>query len=150
MTTRIFPSLVKLLIIIAFLAGLTAAPSDGIQASISNLSVFPDDEGMTGTYVKIISSSAESITLEFTSPAPIFETTWIDGQSCQKVSIPGLIQLDSPGWPALPVQGAMLGIPSDAQPAIKILAVENESPEYRPNAVSFSQPGIYQLSKSHT
>ena len=75
--------------------------------------------------LRVIQTTADMVVLELIPPAPQFEATLLKELSCQNVSIPGLAQIDTPGLPALPAQGAMLGIPQNAQLTIGILDVES-------------------------
>ncbi len=76
-------------------------------------------------YVRVVQMSPEQVILEFNPPAPQFETSLIDNHRCDTARIPGLVQTETPGLPSLPVQGAMLGIPPDAQPTIQVLVAES-------------------------
>ena len=73
-------------------------------------------------YVRVVQMSPEQVILEFNPPAPQFKTSLIDNHRCDTARIPGLVQTETPGLPSLPVQGAMLGIPPDAQPTIQVLS----------------------------
>lgn len=94
-----------------------AGATDRQFISVSSTGKYP--------YLRLVQASAKHIILEFTPPAPQFDTTTLDGQPCQMMRITGLAQADDPDSPSLPVQGAMLGIPQDAQPTIQLLAGES-------------------------
>jgi len=78
-------------------------------------------------YIHILASSASSVRFEFNAPAALFERTRSAEQDCQVVSMDGLLNEEGLGQFALPVQGAMLGIPGGAAPTLEILSVESET-----------------------
>lgn len=94
------------------------------------------------SFIKIIQANPESIILEINPPAPQFTSQQLTDQNCQVVQIPGLARSDTPGLPALPMQGAMLGIPTDAQPIVKILAVEAHHLPGQYNLCPAAQPNF--------
>ena len=96
----------------------TWANTPGEQASLGN------DGNLTHPSIQVVETTPEGLILEFTPTRPEIEEILLNGLACQAISIPGMAQSDSPGAPSLPVQGAMLGIPQDAQPSINILTAE--------------------------
>lgn len=96
-------------------------------SSASNILPMPIQSIADNSALRILDENAEGLILEFTPAAPIFENLRLAGQDCQEVSIPGQAQLEQPGFPDLPVQGAMLGIPQGAQPTIRVRETEQKS-----------------------
>ncbi len=112
------------LIILILLFGLLIEPIANIQAGAPRGRSNDNSVTETNPYLRVVQSSTEHIILELTPLTPQFETKIFNSQSCQTVTIPGLVQMDDPDLPSMPVQGAMLGIPQDAQPTMHILAAE--------------------------
>lgn len=75
--------------------------------------------------LRVVETTPDRIILELTPPRPEISASLLEGDHCQLVTIPGLAQMDIPGSPALPVQGAMLGIPFDSQPTLTLLAADS-------------------------
>ena len=91
-------------------------------------------------YLQLVQQSTERIIIEFSPPLPTFKTTILDNQTCQEVSIAGLEQTEAAGLPALPVRGAMLGIPQNGQPSLRILEAETTSLPGKYDLCPSSQP----------
>lgn len=77
-----------------------------------------------GEFLRVVDSTTESLVLEFTPPQFNIEASSISGQDCKVVNISGLLLHEVSGQPAVPVQGAMVGIPAEGQPTIEILSLE--------------------------
>lgn len=74
--------------------------------------------------MQVLTLDKTGVTLELNTRTPVFTSAQVDGRQCQVASLEGVAQLEEPGWPVLPVQGALLGIPPDAQPTLEVLALE--------------------------
>lgn len=108
------------LILMEFMSGTRLKVLAGVDLGPAMPVVTPDERNA----LRMLQADGGHAILELTPATPEFESAVIDGQPCQNVSIPGLSQAEQPGLPALPVQGAMLGIPQDARPTIQILSAE--------------------------
>ena len=126
-TKNIFYRFSTLLVVPMLLVSTLVTPIRTTQTGVTSR----QSSSVSGTdnqpSLRVVKTNAEQIILELTPPAPQIETTLLDDRPCQNISIPGLTQINTQGLPALPAQGAMLGIPQDAEPTILILAVESTS-----------------------
>lgn len=99
-------------------------------------------ESSSYPYVRIISSSSEKIVLEFTPGEPEIIRSSSGTTSCQNIVIEGLYPLEHEGGFALPIQGAMIGIPDDAEPEIALVLGESEVLSEKVELCPVSQPVI--------
>lgn len=74
--------------------------------------------------IQLVEADQEHIVLELTAPEPQVTAVVQDGQTCQNAHMAGLLPGDTPGWPALPRLGQMVGIPENARPTVRVLASE--------------------------
>ncbi len=77
-------------------------------------------------YLTVLATDNQRILLEFTPPEPEFEKVEVNGQICLTSKIAGLTGSADAGSPSLPAQGALIGIPLDARPSIRIHYVDRE------------------------
>jgi protocatechuate 3,4-dioxygenase beta subunit len=75
-------------------------------------------------HLGVTSSDSQGITLEFTTSDFTIEDKNVDGQTCQVIRIEDLGVIDTPGWPELPTQGAMVGIPAKSHPALTVIEAQ--------------------------
>ena len=99
----------------------------------------------TDTGISILDSDDRGLVLELITPG--YNLTGSTSQSgpCQKLSVYGFGETDNPGWPQLPVKGAMIGIPPHSTPKVTILETELISVAGRLNLCPVPQL-IYDLS----
>jgi hypothetical protein len=76
------------------------------------------------TGVQVLESSAEGIVLELTTSEFAVEPGTADDGPCDRVSVAGYGETDTPGWPRLPVQGTIVGIPLQADMSLTVLETE--------------------------
>ncbi|MBN1978812.1 MAG: hypothetical protein JW918_15550 [Anaerolineae bacterium] len=76
--------------------------------------------------VRILDSDETGITLELTTPDFQIEPIATEEITCDRLSVIDYATNDQAGWPALPVRGAMLGIPPDADVTLTVLSVDAE------------------------
>ncbi|MFQ5576316.1 MAG: C25 family cysteine peptidase [Anaerolineae bacterium] len=87
----------------------------------------PQANGLT-----ILSTGENAIVLELTVPDFEVETITQQGDTFQRLRIPGAAQLEQPGRPQVPVRGVALGIPSAKGVAVEVLEAESQIlPGYR-------------------
>lgn len=86
--------------------------SNGMPAS----GLFPSEDSQTST----LKNTDYSNSLQLTAIAHQLAKIQHDNQGWLEVSFPGWEQSDAPDLPFLPVQSAMLSIPSDAQPNLQV------------------------------
>lgn len=75
--------------------------------------------------LRILSSTAQDITVEFQLPEYSLESAMVAGKACQYPRIEGYGFSDQVGRPMIPVRGVMIGIPAQAQPRLIVLAVSS-------------------------
>jgi hypothetical protein len=111
--------------VIFILTGLGGIPSATQASALAALThKVPSRDNFA--YLNIPNSDLEHIVLEFSPPAPEFNPVEIDGQVCTQVEISGLSTTAEAGSPALPVHGALLGIPTQGEPSLRIVSAEPE------------------------
>jgi hypothetical protein len=71
-----------------------------------------------------IRSDANGTVLEMQAPGYDLMDNASDGGACQMINAAGLGQTDEVGWPMVPVQGAMLGMPPGAVAEIRVLEAD--------------------------
>jgi len=74
--------------------------------------------------LRLLASDDDGVTIELTLPEPAFQTRQLDGHDCLDIETPGFVAYGLPGWPALPVGGALIGIPPLGEPALTVLSAE--------------------------
>ena len=122
---KFFSVLSFLLIGVFGVSGLfTLPPTDdpGISQKIDAADRLTDESAADD--LSLVSTNEQSIVLEFSPPEYQLKEETAENQECQSVEIEGYAETDQPGWPRLPVKGAMLGIPPSAAPAVTILSAE--------------------------
>lgn len=99
-----------------------------LAASAANTAIADQRQPQNQYYpnVTVLSSDEQGIILEFNPPIPEFNQVEIDGEICIESKISGLSGSQNAGNPSLPVQGAMIGIPTDAQPSILVRNLDQE------------------------
>ena len=93
----------------------------------------PEEPRVKGEGIEIIESSESGVTLELTTEEFKEEEKIEEGITYQRISIPGYIHGHSSeiGKPQVPMKGALLGIPSDAEITLSILDTESTTfPDY--------------------
>ena len=75
--------------------------------------------------VRILQSDAEGIVLELHVPTYTVQRVEVDDYTYQYLSIEGYGLSSTPGEPALPQRGLLLGIPAHAEANLKVLGVES-------------------------
>ncbi len=114
----------RILIIPVLLASLPINTILNQDFGISNGMPASGRSSNENSQISTLEITDHSIKLQMTVAPPQFEKIQGDRKNCLEASIPGLLQSDFPDLPSLPVQGAMLGIPPDAQPTIQMLELE--------------------------
>lgn len=73
--------------------------------------------------VEVISATQQGITLQLTIPNSIFEIETLErnGKHFQTLSFPGCRFMNESGLPRLPIQTALLGVPSDVNFSVRIV-----------------------------
>ncbi len=73
--------------------------------------------------VELISATQQGITLQLTIPESVFEIETLerDGKHFQTLSFPGCRYINELGLPRLPIQTALLGVPSDVTFTVRIV-----------------------------
>lgn len=77
-------------------------------------------------YLSVLATNNQRLLLEFIPPEPEFEKAEVDGQTCLTSKMAGLTGSADASAPALPAQGALIGIPLDAKPSIRVHHVDRE------------------------
>ena len=137
--TRGLPPLCAGLLAVGFIWGMVGSA----QASAAPLSTAPADvlpepalpQAASGLNKPALLAAGEnSLVIELLTPAFQVKETPLPGGSCQALSVPGYASTDQPGWPQLPLSGALVGIPADAEIELRLLAAD-----------PVDAPGIYNL-----
>jgi uncharacterized repeat protein (TIGR01451 family) len=76
--------------------------------------------------VHILNSDTTGITLELYTPDFQVEPLVTEDITCDQLGVTDYATNDQAGWPALPVRGAMLGIPPDADVTLTVLSTDAE------------------------
>ena len=76
--------------------------------------------------VHILNSDDTGIILELYTPDFQVERLTTEEITCDRLSVTDYATNDQAGWPALPVHGAMLGIPPDANVTLTVLSTNTE------------------------
>ena len=74
--------------------------------------------------VHVLTSTASSIVLELVTPDFTLEESLSEQGRCDLITVTGYGETDKSGWPRLPVEGAIVGIPSETQPALSVLETD--------------------------
>ncbi len=92
--------------------------------------------------IQILVIDEQHAILELTAPPFELRSDRADGMPCQVLYAPGYSSSKIPGWPDLPVTGALLGIPASAQPSLKVLDMDTMSLPGKYDLCPASQPVI--------
>lgn len=85
-----------------------------------------------GSQLNLLSANSHEVVVELTVSDFEAEAVEHEGQTYQRLVIPGAAQSDIPGAPQLPVQGALLGLPTSAGISVQLLEADSEVlPGYR-------------------
>jgi hypothetical protein len=90
--------------------------------------------------VKVLAESSQGILLEITVPEFEVELWDIDGEPCQVLQLPGFGSIGESGSPALPVKGAMVGIPPGVEIAATVVKSDWSTNSDRYNLCPVAQP----------
>jgi hypothetical protein len=74
--------------------------------------------------VQVLESSANSVVLELTTPGFQVEKGMSADGPCDLITVADYGETDAAGWPRLPVQGAIVGIPSQSDPTLTVIETE--------------------------
>ena len=85
-----------------------------------------EDPSLTAPNIELLHSDDEGVILEFTTHS--YEIVSVSNSSgkCDQITIPGLLTLEEPGLPSLPLMGTMVRIPTLASPRLSIIEAESE------------------------
>ena len=81
----------------------------------------------SGNQLNLLSSTEHGAVLELTVDDFRIETIDHEGQTYQRLIIPGLAQTDAPGKPQVPTRGALLGIASPERVSVQVLDADVET-----------------------
>ncbi|MBN1954681.1 MAG: DUF11 domain-containing protein [Anaerolineae bacterium] len=90
--------------------------------------------------LRVIESSPDGIVLALTTPQFQVEERALGDGSCQAIAVAGYGETDRSGWPALPVRGALVGIPPGAAPILTVLQADGAIAAERYSLCPVSQP----------
>ncbi len=90
--------------------------------------------------LRIIESGERGLVLELVTPGFELTQAQMDGGECDLLTVPGYGETAQAGWPRLPIRGAMIGIPPQAEPKVTVLAAEAELEPGRYNLCPAPQP----------
>lgn len=93
-----------------------AAPANADPAQIPALAGAPP--------LNLVSGDGRGLLLDFSLPDFEIETVQSGAGICQRLTLPGFASAGLPGAPALPVTGALVGLPLDAAPRLEVLQAE--------------------------
>lgn len=99
-----------------------------------------DEFAPTEPGVHIISSDETGIVLELYTPDFQVELLVTEDIACDRLGAADYASNDQAGWPQLPVRGAMLGIPTDADVSLRVLSTEAEILSERYNLCPVASP----------
>ena len=77
--------------------------------------------------LRILASDATGLVIELRPGKVSFGTREAEGETCQTVEIDGLGRTSEPGAPDLPIQGFLVGLPSEANPTVVVIETESEN-----------------------
>jgi len=80
----------------------------------------------TSSRLRVLSSTQREIVLELTVPDFQVENVAVDGQTYQRLIVPGTVQTDTPGQPQIPTRGTWLGLPATEGVSVEILETGSE------------------------
>lgn len=132
---KLATSILLALFVSGMLAPLFAAPAGGQavasveQPTTATLAPTPPTPG-----AQLLAADDRGITLELRTPDYTLTEQPLDGGVCQQLAAPDYATSDVAGAPALPVRGAMVGIPADVNVTLTVLEVERTR-----------LPGVYAL-----
>jgi hypothetical protein len=90
--------------------------------------------------VQLISQNEKEIVLNFSLPVFAIKNFPNSSDTCQKIIVPGLTSGGAPGAPDLPVSGALVGIPLDAEVEFVVVKAEYEAMQGKFNLCPAAQP----------
>ena len=96
-------------------------PAGSISASSGEMG--PSTSSKPG--LRLLHSDERGVVLELYTPDFDIEPLTAGGFACQLLSVPGYATTSEAGWPQLPVWGAMLGVPPQAEPGLTVLETES-------------------------
>jgi hypothetical protein len=117
MKKNIYHKILNTLIVFAFIASDIFAFITPVQAQ--------QDLAFENENLYLVSTDSEGFTLELSTQDFLFEQSVVDGQPCQRLIAENYGSMGKRGWPNLPVQGAVLGIPLDSEPSLTVLDAES-------------------------
>ena len=79
-----------------------------------------------GPGLHLVESGQHGVVLELVTPTFRQES---DGASCDLITVSGYSETDAAGWPRLPIKGAMVGIPAEAEVTLTVLETERATVE---------------------
>lgn len=77
--------------------------------------------------MRLVSADQASLTVELLTPQLRVVERQVEGQACSLLEMEGYVANAQPGWPKLPGQGALIGVPAGAQPDVRILDAQVET-----------------------
>ena len=92
--------------------------------------------------LRLLRSDETGVVLELHTPG--FQVESLDDQGCQRLRVVGYATTDEAGWPQLPVQGAMVGVPAGAEVSLTVLESESATLQGGYNLCPVPRPVIRQ------
>lgn len=103
------------------------APGDPSSEVVYTTGIWPQGWISTGggpqdaAVIHIIDKTPVSQTLEFKLPGFYHDDVVISGQNCSRIDVPGLLKIQVPGMPELPITSSTLVIPADGVTTLKVI-----------------------------
>jgi uncharacterized repeat protein (TIGR01451 family) len=88
----------------------------------------------------VVESNKHGIVLEFVTPEFQVEQGTSNDGPCDLITVAGYGEIDAPGWPRLPAQGTMVGIPPRAELTLSVLEADVTVTPERFNLCPVPQP----------
>jgi hypothetical protein len=104
---------ISFLIVLGLIAVLFLQPVEPVQAQEPN----PTEESP----LQLTENTAQGLVLELKVPEVQLEPAVSDTGPCQSLRIPGWGLSGEPGQPALPIKGALIGVPPGSNPSVTVL-----------------------------
>lgn len=104
------------LLVFCLLAALFAQSGEPVQAQSA---VSTQEAGL-----RVIESTSHQVVLELVVPQVDLEQKSSDRGPCQSLSLPGWGLSGAPGEPALPIHGALVGVPAGSKPSVTVVSAE--------------------------
>jgi uncharacterized repeat protein (TIGR01451 family) len=95
---------------------------------------------VTTSDVRLVSADERGVVLELLTPEFQIGQSLADGNPCQLVTVAGYGATDTPGWPRLPVKGAMVGVPARAKLTLTVLESDVATAQGRYDVCPVSHP----------